>query len=236
MRIKKDLVVVALAIFCLTATVFMIRPTKSNPGTTIEPNQWADINDDGTVDIYDAIILSNAFGQPVDPVKNVNVTDYPGLNSYASYYSYNNSFFGINQDTFANYRELQVILNCSWNQYINPGLGWVGSAFTIPISVRGFSRIYLYTTATSPSNATSGNYSVTHKMSVFWNVAGTEIDSNVGNITIRAENGNTFYYTSPPMKYFREVKGPSIQISIDSNSTDLPGWMLYTLDIYLRNE
>ena len=66
MRIKKDLVIVALITFFLTTTLFMIRPTKSDfePG---EYNPWADIDDNGIVDIYDAIRLANAFNFAGDP-------------------------------------------------------------------------------------------------------------------------------------------------------------------------
>jgi hypothetical protein len=79
MKLRKDLIVVALATFCLTATVFMTRPTLSNPGTTNRQavNQWTDINDDGTVNILDAILLSNDYLATTDPVKNVNVTNFP---------------------------------------------------------------------------------------------------------------------------------------------------------------
>jgi hypothetical protein len=66
MRIKKDLVIVALITFFLTTTLFMIRPTKSDFGPG-EYNPWADIDDNGIVDIYDAIRLANAFGLTGDP-------------------------------------------------------------------------------------------------------------------------------------------------------------------------
>jgi hypothetical protein len=71
---KKDLVIVALATFCLTATLFMVRPTKSNPGVG-EYDPWIDNNEDGAVDIFDAINLANAFNTAGDPTKNVNVTN-----------------------------------------------------------------------------------------------------------------------------------------------------------------
>ncbi len=210
---KKDLVIVALATFCLTATLFMIRSTQSNPSIG-EYDSWTDLNGDGTVDIYDAITLANAYGTSGDPTRNVTVTNWPPDVSY---------------------KLITLTLNCSWTQYVNPELGWSGSAFTSPIDVRGFSRIYLYTTPTGPVDATSGNYSVTHQMTIVWNVGGSNDDYNMANITIQAENGDTFYYNRN-MNYFREVRGPSIQVWIWSNSTNLPGWMLYTLNMYLRNE
>jgi hypothetical protein len=59
--IRKDVVVAVLATLCLTATLLMIRPTLSNPGIG-EYDPWADLNDDGNIDIYDAIKLADAFG------------------------------------------------------------------------------------------------------------------------------------------------------------------------------
>jgi hypothetical protein len=44
--------------FCLASMLFMLLPAVSSPGGY---NPWADLNNDGTVDIYDAILLSNAF-------------------------------------------------------------------------------------------------------------------------------------------------------------------------------
>lgn len=58
---RKDLIVVALATFCLTASLFMIGSIRS--AGIGEYNPWADINNDGIVDIYDAILLSNAFNK-----------------------------------------------------------------------------------------------------------------------------------------------------------------------------
>jgi hypothetical protein len=40
---------------------------------------WADIKEDGTVDIYDAITLANAFGSSGETPKNVNVTNWPRM-------------------------------------------------------------------------------------------------------------------------------------------------------------
>lgn len=57
---KKDLIIVALATFCLTATLFTIIPTRSlSPSGTYDP--WVDTNDDGAIDIYDALILASRF-------------------------------------------------------------------------------------------------------------------------------------------------------------------------------
>jgi hypothetical protein len=64
---KKDLIIVALATFCLTATLFMIRPTKSNPGAG-EYDPWMDLDDNGKINILDAIDLSNVYGTSGTPI------------------------------------------------------------------------------------------------------------------------------------------------------------------------
>jgi hypothetical protein len=74
MKLKKDLIIVALATFCLTATVFMIRPTLSNPGLG-EYDAWNDLNGDGIIDMYDAIQFAGTFNTAGDPTKNVKVTE-----------------------------------------------------------------------------------------------------------------------------------------------------------------
>jgi hypothetical protein len=75
MKLKKDLIIVALATFFLTATLFMIRPTLSNPGIG-EYDAWNDLNGDGTIDMYDAINFAGTFNTKGDPTKNVNVTNW----------------------------------------------------------------------------------------------------------------------------------------------------------------
>jgi hypothetical protein len=72
MKITKDLIIVALATFCLTSTLFMIASTRSQPG---QYDPWYDLDDDGKISILDAIDLSNVYGTSGDPTKNVNVTN-----------------------------------------------------------------------------------------------------------------------------------------------------------------
>ncbi len=71
---KKDLVIVALATFCLTVTLFMVLPTKSNPGIG-EYDAWNDLDENGVIDIFDAINFAGTFGTSGDPTKNVNVVE-----------------------------------------------------------------------------------------------------------------------------------------------------------------
>jgi hypothetical protein len=75
MKFRRDLIIVALTTFCLTSTLFMVATTRSADSPNWDP--WADIKEDGTVDIYDAITLANAYGSSGETPKNVNVTNWP---------------------------------------------------------------------------------------------------------------------------------------------------------------
>jgi hypothetical protein len=75
MTTKRDILIAILTTFCLTATLFMILPTRSS--SPYDP--WLDTNDDGVINIRevtDAILHFQASG---DPTKNVNVTNFPTL-------------------------------------------------------------------------------------------------------------------------------------------------------------
>ena len=67
---KKDLVIAILATFCLTSTLFMITPTRSQSGITAsnEYDPWIDTNDDGIIDIFDLAKLALAFGAEGEPL------------------------------------------------------------------------------------------------------------------------------------------------------------------------
>ncbi len=65
--IRKDIVIAVLLTFCLTSVLFLAIPSRSNPDDNYNP--WADVNCDGIVDLYDAILLANAWnthGTPLD--------------------------------------------------------------------------------------------------------------------------------------------------------------------------
>jgi hypothetical protein len=68
--IRKDLIIAVLATFCLTATLFMIVPTRSastqNDGLQYDP--WKDTNDDGKIDIFDIVALTSIYGKTGTPI------------------------------------------------------------------------------------------------------------------------------------------------------------------------
>jgi len=81
MKIRKDLIIVALATFCLTATLFMVVLTRSADDPNWDP--WVDIKEDGTVDIYDAITLANAYGTSGDTTKSVTIAGHANKLAYS---------------------------------------------------------------------------------------------------------------------------------------------------------
>jgi hypothetical protein len=52
---------------------------NSGSQTTFQYDPWADINDDGIIDIFDLVNLANKYGTTGDPTKNVNVTNWPNV-------------------------------------------------------------------------------------------------------------------------------------------------------------
>lgn len=62
---KKSLAV--LVAFCLAATLFLAIPTRSSP-TANEYDPWADINDDGKINMYDIGYTAQRFGASGEPI------------------------------------------------------------------------------------------------------------------------------------------------------------------------
>ncbi len=87
---RKDLIIAVMATFCLTATLFTIFPTRSNPGIG-EYDAWNDLNDDGKIDIFDAINFAGTFETTGDPTKDVYVTNWPVTNQTTVFYNANHS-------------------------------------------------------------------------------------------------------------------------------------------------
>jgi hypothetical protein len=73
--IKKELIVAVLLTFCLSAVLFQILPIGSQGAGDYDP--WADINDDGNIDMYDIGYTARAFGTSGNPTKNVTITNWP---------------------------------------------------------------------------------------------------------------------------------------------------------------
>jgi hypothetical protein len=73
---KKYLIVAVLATFCLTATLFMIVPTRSQSGLN-DYDTWTDVNGDGVIDMADISILIDKYMTSGNTTRDVNVTNFP---------------------------------------------------------------------------------------------------------------------------------------------------------------
>ncbi len=212
---KKDLVIVALATFCLTATLFMIRSTQSNPRIG-EYNSWTDLNGDGTVDIYDAITLADAYGTSGDATRNVNVVSVPSRQGYEAH-SLGGTISWTNYNTTSHFS-------------ITPIHGiWLG----------GYSRLFIHLTVGS-INPLVGDVTV-YVSDLAWNItasiAGYEIfGPQECNVTFHdGQPISTSGYGGGVMKV--EIKGETIEwLSVTVESTVQSGSVSIELFLYLRNE
>jgi hypothetical protein len=103
MTTKKDLVIAILATFCLTLTLFVVIPTRS-ASTAYVPgpyNPWADIDDDGRISLYDAVILLYSYGSQGTPI-----------NKTALLYNVNDTFTAL-LSRIADLETQLIILNAS---------------------------------------------------------------------------------------------------------------------------
>ncbi len=98
---KKDLIIVALATFCMTAILFMTIPTRSS-STIGGYDPWVDLNDDGSIDIFDAITLADAYGTKGIPINKTEL-----LELKANYFSLEANY----SDYVASYQKLRDEVN-----------------------------------------------------------------------------------------------------------------------------
>jgi hypothetical protein len=69
MKLRKDVLIAVLVTFCLTSALFAIKPIGSQTQRQYDP--WADVNDDGIInmrDVVNEILLFNTVGDPTKPV------------------------------------------------------------------------------------------------------------------------------------------------------------------------
>jgi len=78
---RRDIAVAVLLTFCLTATLFMIATSRSQ-----EYDPWADLNEDGIIDIFDVVGVTGIYETTGDTTKNVTVKNWPA-NKLAYYYA-----------------------------------------------------------------------------------------------------------------------------------------------------
>jgi hypothetical protein len=127
--IRKDLIIAILATFCLTVTLFLIIPSRSQTIGNYDP--WLDTNADGKIDGKDLGAAAYAFGSGGDPTKDLNVINWPA--TIQTMAAYDNS-------------------TISW---VNPIPGVSGDYHNFAaIKTTGFRKLYFSLTG----NLTSGPY------------------------------------------------------------------------------
>ena len=66
MLLKKHLIVIVLAVFCLAAALFAVMPINSQGAGEYDP--WLDVNDDGAIEMRDVSSVARAYGTSGTPV------------------------------------------------------------------------------------------------------------------------------------------------------------------------
>lgn len=69
------MILAILGTFCLTATLFLIAPIRSQTSGQYDP--WLDANGDGKIDGKDIALPALIYGTAGDPTRNVSVTNWP---------------------------------------------------------------------------------------------------------------------------------------------------------------
>jgi len=218
---KKDLVIVALATFCLTATLFTILPSRS--GIPYDP--WADVSgptigtEDGTINMRDISYLIQMFGTSGSTTKDVNVTNWPQY-KIVTLPTYNMSWIDGNAFLYLDY----------------------------PIYLGGFSRAYVLIEP-ERGNVSPGNHVVSVGLyGIQWGLDSTfssnaaegfSYDSSKSPVTtIYIIDGRISSWVSPNWSEDSHltIKAPYMQLILKANATSSTGWLNIKVITYLRNE
>ena len=217
MTTKKDLVIVILATFCLTFTLFAILPAGSNDSTlgTGEYDPWLDSNDDGKINILECIALANVFGSSGDPTRNVNVTNWPSQQPEPSW-------------KVISMEELNISLT----------YGNIGTATNIYVG--DYSRMFIHMKITNASFI-SYHPTVIWLNQIIWTTStyaymfsSELLSQSTLNLTITSviECPMYYWFGAPEFK----VKAPMFGVTFLCDSDLTSGWITFQVDIYLRNE
>ncbi len=118
MRMSSSTLVNIMLAIILIASLFLVNSTALSSQQEYDP--WIDNNEDGAINILDAIRLAGVFGTQGNPAKNVTVTNWPVMRTPETTVWYANSSFAL---TSANYSAsgfsyLHITL---FVQYAGPG-------------------------------------------------------------------------------------------------------------------
>jgi hypothetical protein len=211
---KKDLVIAVLATFCLTATIFMVIPTRSQ-NSNYDP--WLDTNDDGAINILDISASAKAFLSSGNPTKSVYVTN-PSYDAESTWF------------------------NISWSNYTTIW-GWTYTPASFDRFLGGFSKlfIHLYVFDISPKPLGEMNTTV-YVSGIAWNssvlLASYEhFDPNRCNATIFVSSQLSLYYRGCSAVGEFEIKAETIEwIAFTLTSIMESGWLQLGICTYLRND
>lgn len=219
MTSKKDLIIAVLSTFCLTATLFMIMPTRSSSAER-QYNPWCDINDDGQIDmINDIRSVAILFGTTGDPTKNVNVTNWPEP-----------------------YRIADLEYNVSWSPPY-----YTATLYTSNVYVGDYSRFYVYAVPDLEKNV--GKLGSTYKTNISLSMIEYNLDVHaifdsyeafVPSLYIttfeRNADGSVGYEPLPKALPEFKVQAPFICVCLSLKSTSDSGWVVLRIRIFMRNE
>jgi hypothetical protein len=209
--LRRDVLVAVLVTFCITSVLFAVKPIGSQ--TTMPYDPWADINDDGIIDIFDLVNLANKYGTTGDPTKNVNVTNWPTQQAEPSWIIIT--------------KQLNMSL-----EYKNLGSGL--------LYAKGYSRMFIHIMITNASFV--GYHPTTIWLNqIIWITSVDPfratlegLSKNICNLTINSAIECPKYYSKSAPEF--EVRAPMLGLQFLCESDLDSGWVTFTVDIYLRNE
>jgi hypothetical protein len=209
---KKDLIIVVLATFCLTATIFTVIPTRSQ-NDRYDP--WLDVNDDGTINILDFAAEAVAYQSSGDPTKNVNVTNLYNYDLQRGNVTFTSMGYAPPYVVCGGYSRLSLLC-------LPTGV-YIGDNNEITIYLKKI--VWLDAPLGIPPGP--GSYS------------SERLNANAFNMTIRQGQYWSWGSDWGMGKYITETKGPYCVLSFDAILVgNLPEnwWVTFDYCVYLRSE
>jgi hypothetical protein len=206
---RKDVLFSVFTTFCLCALMFSVIPIKSQ-----QPyDPWADIDENGKINMYDIAYAAQRFNTAGDSTKNVNVTGMPyAVQQFTVTLAYN--YTGTPYFPCGGYSRLSLLCG----SYTNANIG-TGNTVTAYLG----SIVWMSGSITQPYTTLQ--------------LADEMVGENVFNTTI--SNGQSECTQYSP--YMTEIKAPycglNFNFMFSSPSILPPNWnFTFSCTVYLRNE
>jgi len=194
---------------------------KSQTASTPEYDPWADLNGDGTIDIFDIVQIGYTFGTSGDPTRNVNITNWPTQQPEPSW-------------TVYKYRNFNMSFQGGSYSYV---LGFSG----------GYSRMYIAIDSRSVEVSESVyNKTVYIGVSLIsWSLTDAYQPKIYDSYYFGTLPLNITYHKTKTPQWFVtssnpaevKVKGPYFGFFPDVSCSETSvGWISFDLWVYLRNE